>query len=74
MPDGKTDTTREEPPEPPTDINELCGQARLASAYMAGLGNNPGVHPTVAYSCRSAAKFITSLTDAIRRVQKGQPL
>lgn len=72
MSDQQTSTTRErdEPPDPPNDIDELCRDARLGAAVIGGWGDNPGVHETVAYSCRAAAKFMTALVDAIRVLQK----
>ena len=72
----KPDTTahkREEPPEPSKNVSELCSQARLGAAIMGGWGDNVGVHPTVAYSCRGAAKLINALLDAIREFQKRGP-
>lgn len=38
MPNETTVAGREEPPDPSRDINELCAQARLGAAIIAGWG------------------------------------
>ena len=65
-----TPRVRDEPPDPPNDVDELCRDARLGAAVIGGWGDNPNVHEAVAYSCRAASKFITALVDAIRVLQK----